>query len=205
MTRILKAKYKVDRRLKCNLWGRPKSPFNKREYPPGIHGQNKRRKPSDYGIQLMAKQKLKCYYGYITEKQFRNLFVKATSIKGDTSQNFVELLERRLDSVIYRMKFVPTIFSARQFVSHGHILVNGKKVTIASYSVKDEDIIEVKEKSREIPIVLEAMSSTERDVPEYISVDFDKMKGKFLKGPKLNDIPYPVIMEPNLVIEYYSR
>tara|TARA_B100001027_G_scaffold35838_1_gene22155 strand:+ start:52 stop:669 length:618 start_codon:yes stop_codon:yes gene_type:complete len=205
MTRILKAKYKVDRRLKCNLWGRPKSPFNKREYPPGIHGQNKRRKPSDYGIQLMAKQKLKCYYGYITEKQFRNLFVKATRIKGDTSQNFVELLERRLDSVIYRMKFVPTIFSARQFVSHGHILVNGKKVTIASYSVKDEDIIEVKEKSREIPIVLEAMSSTERDVPEYISVDFDKMKGKFLKGPKLNDIPYPVIMEPNLVIEYYSR
>jgi len=205
MTRILKAKYKVDRRLKCNLWGRPKSPFNKREYPPGIHGQNKRRKPSDYGIQLMAKQKLKCYYGYITEKQFRNLFVKATRIKGDTSQNFVELLERRLDSVIYRMKFVPTIFSARQFVSHGHILVNGKKVTIASYSVKDEDIIEVKEKSREIPIVLEAMSSTERDVPEYISVDFDKMKGKFLKGPKLNDIPYPVMMEPNLVIEYYSR
>ena len=205
MTRILKAKYKVDRRLKCNLWGRPKSPFNKREYPPGIHGQNKRRKPSDYGIQLMAKQKLKCYYGYITERQFRNLFVKATRIKGDTSQNFVELLERRLDSVIYRMKFVPTIFSARQFVSHGHILVNGKKVTIASYSVKDEDIIEVKEKSREIPIVLEAMSSTERDVPEYISVDFDKMKGKFLKGPKLNDIPYPVIMEPNLVIEYYSR
>ena len=205
MTRILKAKYKVDRRLKCNLWGRPKSPFNKREYPPGIHGQNKRRKPSDYGIQLMAKQKLKCYYGYITEKQFRNLFVKATRIKGDTSQNFVELLERRLDSVIYRMKFVPTIFSARQFVSHGHILVNGKKVTIASFSVKDEDIIEVKEKSREIPIVLEAMSSTERDVPEYISVDFDKMKGKFLKGPKLNDIPYPVIMEPNLVIEYYSR
>ena len=205
MTRILKAKYKVDRRLKCNLWGRPKSPFNKREYPPGIHGQNKRRKPSDYGIQLMAKQKLKCYYGYITEKQFRNLFVKATRVKGDTSQNFVELLERRLDSVIYRMKFVPTIFSARQFVSHGHILVNGKKVTIASYSVKDEDIIEVKEKSREIPIVLEAMSSTERDVPEYISVDFDKMKGKFLKGPKLNDIPYPVMMEPNLVIEYYSR
>ena len=205
MTRILKAKYKVDRRLKCNLWGRPKSPFNKREYPPGIHGQNKRRKPSDYGIQLMAKQKLKCYYGYITEKQFRNLFVKATRIKGDTSENFVELLERRLDSVIYRMKFVPTIFSARQFVSHGHILVNGKKVTIASYVVKDEDIIEVKEKSREIPIVLEAMSSTERDVPEYISVDFDKMRGKFLKGPRLNDIPYPVLMEPNLVIEYYSR
>ena len=205
MTRILKAKYKIDRRLKCNLWGRPKSPFNKREYPPGIHGQNKRRKPSDYGIQLMAKQKLKSYYGYITEKQFHNLFVKATKVKGDTSQNFVELLERRLDAVVYRMKFVPTIFSARQFVSHGHILVNKKKVTISSYSIKDDDIIEVKEGSREIPIVLEAISSTERDIPEYLSVDFDKMKGKYIRGPKLEEIPYPVLMEPNLVIEYYSR
>ena len=205
MTRILKAKYKIDRRLKCNLWGRPKSPFNKREYPPGIHGQNKRRKPSDYGIQLMAKQKLKSYYGYITEKQFHNLFVKATKVKGDTSQNFVELLERRLDAVVYRMKFVPTIFSARQFVSHGHILVNKKKVTVSSYSIKDDDIIEVKEGSREIPIVLEAISSTERDIPEYLSVDFDKMKGKYIRGPKLEEIPYPVLMEPNLVIEYYSR
>ena len=153
----------------------------------------------------MAKQKLKCYYGYITEKQFHNLFVKATKIKGDTSQNFVQLLERRLDAVVYRMKFVPTIFAARQFVSHGHIFVNGKKVTIASYNVKDEDVIEVRQKSKEIPIVLEAISSTERDVPEYLSVDFDKMKGKFIKGPKLDDIPYPVLMEPNLVIEYYSR
>lgn len=205
MTRILKAKYKIDRRLKCNLWGRPKSPFNKREYPPGIHGQNKRRKPSDYGIQLMAKQKLKSYYGYITEKQFHNLFVKATKVKGDTSQNFVELLERRLDAVVYRMKFVPTIFSARQFVSHGHILVNKKKVTISSYSIKNDDIIEVKKGSREIPIVLEAISSTERDIPEYLSVDFDKMKGKYIRGPKLEEIPYPVLMEPNLVIEYYSR
>ena len=205
MTRILKAKYKIDRRLKCNLWGRPESPFNKREYAPGIHGQNKRRKPSDYGIQLMAKQKLKNYYGYITEKQFHNLFVKATKIKGDTSQNFVQLLERRLDAVVYRMKFVSTIFSARQFVSHGHVLVNGKKVSIPSYTVKDEDIIEVKKKSREIPIVLEAISSTEREVPEYLSVDYDKMNGKFVKGPKLDEIPYPVVMEPNLVIEYYSR
>ena len=170
MTRILKAKYKIDRRLKCNLWGRPKSPFNKREYGPGIHGQNKRRKPSDYGIQLMAKQKLKNYYGYITEKQFHNLFVKATKIRGDTSQNFVQLLERRLDAVVYRMKFVSTIFSARQFVSHGHVLVNGKKVSIPSYTVKNEDVIEVKQKSREIPIVLEAISSTEREVPEYLSV-----------------------------------
>ena len=153
----------------------------------------------------MAKQKLKSYYGYITEKQFHNLFVKATKIKGDTSQNFVQLLERRLDAVVYRMKFVSTIFSARQFVSHGHVLVNGKKVTIPSYNIKDEDIIEVKEKSREIPIVLEAISSTERDIPEYLSVDFDKMKGKYIKGPKLEEIPYPVVMEPNLVIEYYSR
>ena len=205
MSRILKAKYKIDRRLRCNLWGRPKSPFNKREYPPGLNGQNKRRKPSDFGTQLMAKQKLKCYYGYITEKQFHNLYVKATKLKGDTSQNLIQLLERRLDSVVYRMKFVSTIFAARQFVSHGHILVNGKKVTISSYSVKDEDVIELKEKSKEIPIVLESISSNERELPEYISVDYDKMKGKFIKGPKLDEVPYPVMMEPNLVIEYYSR
>jgi small subunit ribosomal protein S4 len=153
----------------------------------------------------MAKQKLKCHYGYITEKQFRNIFFKASKIKGNTSENLIELLERRLDAVVYRMKFVSTIFAARQFVSHGHITVNGKKVTVASFTLKDGDVIEVKEKSREVPMVLEAISSTERDVPEYLSVDFDKMKGTFLKGPKPDEVPYPVVMEPNLVIEYYSR
>ncbi len=205
MTRILKSKYKVDRRLRCNLWGRPKSPFNRRDYPPGLNGQNKRRKPSDYGIQLNAKQKLKCHYGYITEKQFRNLFQKASKIKGNTSENLIELLERRLDAAVYRMKFVTTIFAARQFVSHGHINVNGKTVNIPSYSLKDGDVVELSQKSKEIPIVLEAISSTERDAPEYLSVDYDKMKGTFLKGPKLDEVPYPVVMEPNLVIEYYSR
>jgi small subunit ribosomal protein S4 len=153
----------------------------------------------------MAKQKLKCHYGYITEKQFRNIFFKASKIKGNTSENLIELLERRLDATVYRMKFATTIFAARQFVSHGHILVNGKRVTVASYSLKDGDIIEVKEKSREIPVVLEAISSTERETPEYLSVDYDKLKGTFVKGPKPDEVPYPVIMEPNLVIEYYSR
>ena len=153
----------------------------------------------------MAKQRLKSHYGYITEKQFRNLFFKASKIRGNTSENLIELLERRLDAVVYRMKFVTTIFAARQFVSHGHVIVNGKKVTIPSYSVKEGDVIEVKEKSREMPIVLEAISSTERDSPEYLSVDYDKMKGTFLKGPKPDEVPYPVVMEPNLVIEYYSR
>ena len=205
MTRILKSKYKVDRRLRCNLWGRPKSPFNRRDYPPGLNGQNRKKKPSDFGIQLMAKQKLKSHYGYITEKQFRNLFYKASKIKGDTSENLIELLERRLDATVYRMKFSTTIFAARQFVSHGHILVNGKKVTVSSYSLKDGDIVEVKEKSREIPVLLEAISSTERETPQYLSVDYDKLKGTFVKAPKLNEVPYPVLMEPNLVIEYYSR
>ena len=205
MTRILKAKYKIDRRLRCNLWGRPKSPFNRRDYPPGLNGQNRKKKPSDFGIQLMAKQKLKNHYGYITEKQFRNLFYKASKIKGNTSENLIELLERRLDATVYRMKFSTTIFAARQFVSHGHILVNGKKVTISSYSLKDGDIVEVKEKSREIPVLLEAISSTERETPQYLSVDYDKLKGTFVKAPKLDEVPYAVLMEPNLVIEYYSR
>ena len=205
MTRILKSKYKVDRRLKCNLWGRPKSPFNRRDYPPGLNGQNRKKKPSDFAIQLMAKQKLKCHYGYITEKQFRNIFFKASQIKGNTSENLIELLERRLDATVYRMKFAITIFAARQFVSHGHVLVNGKRVTVSSYTLKDGDIVEIKEKSREIPVLLEAISSTERDAPQYLSVDYDKLKGTFIKGPKPDEVPYPVVMEPNLVIEYYSR
>ena len=153
----------------------------------------------------MAKQKLKCHYGYITEKQFRNIFFKASKIKGNTSENLIELLERRLDATVYRMKFATTIFAARQFVSHGHILVNGKRVTVSSYSLNDGDVVEIREKSREIPVLLEAISSTERETPEYLSVDYDKLKGTFVKGPKPDEVPYPVMMEPNLVIEYYSR
>ncbi len=197
-------KYKIDRRLGCNLWGRPKSPFNRREYGPGQHGQ-RRKKPTDFGTQLMAKQKLKGYYGNIGEKQFRKYYEQATSRKGDTSENLIEILERRLDAVVYRMKFVPTVFAARQFVSHGHVLVNGVRVTIPSYQVKDGDVLEVREKAREIPMVLEAINSVEREVPEYVDVDHSKMTGTFVRGPQIADVPYPVQMEPNLVIEFYSR
>ncbi len=203
MSKRHSAKHKIDRRLSCNLWGRPKSPFNRRESPPGEHGK-RRRKPSDFGIHLMAKQKLKGYYGNIGEKQFHRYYEEAVRRRGDTGENLIELLERRLDAVIYRMKFVPTVFAARQFVSHGHVRVNGKKVNIPSYSVKDGDLIEVKEKSREMPLVMEAVGSAERDVPDYVDVDLDKLKGTFTRGPKLADVPYPVRMEPNLVIEFYS-
>ena len=198
------AKHKIDRRLGVNLWGRAKSPINRREYGPGMHGQ-RRKKPTDYGIQLMAKQKLKGYYGNISEKQFRRYYEEATRRKGDTSENLIGLLERRLDAVIYRMKFVPTVFAARQFVSHGHILVNGQRVTIPSYLVKDGDVVEVKEVSRQVPMVLEAVQSSERDVPDYVDVDHNKLKGSFIRQPGLADVPYPVQMEPNLVIEFYSR
>jgi len=204
MSKRQTSKYKIDRRVGANLWGRPKSPFNRREYAPGQHGQ-RRRKPSDFGIQLMAKQKLKGYYGNITEKQFRRLYAKAVAAKGDTGENLIGLLERRLDAVIYRAKFVPTVFAARQFVNHGHIKVNGKRVTIPSYQVSDGDVIEVKEKSRELPLVLEAVASSERDVPEYVQVDLKAMKATYVRAPGLQDVPYPVQMEPNLVIEFYSR
>ncbi|GAB6051656.1 30S ribosomal protein S4 [Magnetospira thiophila] len=204
MTKRITAKYKINRRLGENLWGRPKSPINKREYAPGQHGQ-RRRKPSDFGTQLMAKQKLKGYYGNITEKQFRKYYQEATRRKGDTSENLIGLLEQRLDAVVYRMKFVPTVFSARQFVGHGHIMVNGQKVTIPSYRVREGDVIEVKAKSREIPMAMEAVVSTERDIPEYMDVDLKAMKGTFVRVPALADVPYPVQMEPNLVIEFYSR
>lgn len=204
MSKRHSAKYKLDRRLGLNLWGRPKSPVNVREYGPGEHGQ-RRRKVSDFGVQLMAKQKLRGYYGDISEKQFRRTYDEAVQARGDTSENLVGLLERRLDIVVYRMNFAPTVFSARQLVNHGHIEVNGKRVTIRSYRVREGDVIEVRSKSKEHPLVLETAQQPERDVPDYIEVDLDKLKGTFLRQPQFADIPYPVQMEPNLVIEYYSR
>ena len=206
MTKRISAKHKIDRRLACNLWGRPKSPFNKRNSRPGQHGaQGQRRKLSDYGIQLFAKQKLRFYYGDITEKQFRRIYDKASKTKGDTSQILIELLERRLDAIVYRMKFVPTIFAARQLVNHGHIKVNGKRVNIPSYSVKNEDVIELKEQSKQMNLIQESIASQEREIPEYLEVDSKEFKGRFLRAPLIHDVPYPVTMEPNLVIEYYSR
>jgi small subunit ribosomal protein S4 len=205
MTKRINAKHKVDRRLKVNLWGRPKSPFNSRAYPPGQHGQNKRGKPTDYGIQLNAKQKLKSYYGNINERHFRNTYRKAITKRGDTIENLIGLLERRLDTVIYRAKFTPTVFAARQLINHGHIRVNKKKVNISSYLVNETDIIEVREKSKTLPIIDGSLSSKEREVPEYIELDDKNKIAKLIRVPKFAEVPYPVIMEPNLVVEYYSR
>ena len=205
MTKIVKSKYKLDRRMGENIWGRPKSPVNKRDYGPGQHGQRRRSKLSDYGLQLRAKQKLKGYYGNISEKQFKAIYKEAERIKGDTSENLIGLLERRLDAVVYRAKFVPTVFAARQFVNHGHVKVNGIRVNIPSYRCKEGDVIEVKEKSRDLGLVIEGSQSPERDVPDYIDADHTKMHAKFVRTPILSDVPYPVQMEPNLVIEFYSR
>ena len=205
MTKRLKSKHKVDRRLKVNLWGRPKSPFNTRAYPPGQHGQARKGKPTDYGIQLNAKQKLKSYYGNINERQFRNIYRKALSKRGDTTENLVALLESRLDTIIYRGKFAPTVFSARQLINHGHIRVNKKKVNISSYLVKESDVVEVKEKSKKLNIIEGSLSNKERDIPEYIQVDNKNKSVKLVRIPKFAEVPYPVIMEPSLVIEYYSR
>ena len=204
MTKRIESKYKVCRRLGVNLWGRAKSPTNKREYGPGQHGQ-RRRKPSDFGTQLQAKQKLRCYYGNITEKQFQRYYEQAVDVKGDTGENLIGILERRLDAVVYRMKFVPTVFAARQLVSHGHVSVNGQRVTIASYLLNEGDVVTIKEKSREMSLVLAAVDSPEREVPEYMDVNHDRMEGTFVRTPKLADVPYPAQMEPNLVVEYYSR
>jgi|TARA_Y200000002_G_scaffold164213_1_gene135527 small subunit ribosomal protein S4 len=205
MTKRLNSKHKVDRRLKVNLWGRPKSPFNSRAYPPGQHGQTKSSKPSDFGIQLQAKQKLKSYYGNINERQFRNIYKKAIMKKGDTAENLIGLLERRLDAVVYRSKFTTTIFSARQLINHGHVKVNGKKVNISSYQLKEDETIEISEKSKKLEFIEVAMANKERDVPEYLQLDEKNKKVKFVRTPKFEEVPYPVVMEPNLVIEYYSR
>ena len=205
MSKRTTAKHKIDRRMGENIWGRPKSPVNRREYGPGQHGQRRKGKLSDFGLQLRAKQKLKGYYGDMTEKQFRRIFAEAERIKGDTGENLVGLLERRLDAVVYRAKFVATIFAARQFVNHGHILVNNRRVNIPSYRVKEGDIIEVRDRSKQMTLIVEAVQLAERDVPEYLDADHSKMTAKFIRTPSLGDIPYPVMMEPNLVIEYYAQ
>ena len=204
MTKRTESKYKIDRRLQVNLWGRPKSPLNKREYGPGQHGQ-RRKKPSDYGVQLMAKQKLKGYYGNISEKQFRKYYEEAMRRKGDNGENLIGILESRLDAIVYRMKLVPTVFAARQLVSHGHLAVNGRRVTVPSFMVKVGDKIEVRGKSKELAVIKEATESPERDVPDYIAIDHSKYVGELKRVPGLKDVPYPVQMEPNLVIEFYSR
>ena len=205
MTKRHEAKYKIDRRLGQNIWGRPKSPVNRREYGPGQHGQRRKGKLSDYGVQLRAKQKLKGYYGDISEKQFRGIYQEAIRLRGDSGAHLIGLLERRLDAFIYRSKFVPTIFAARQFVNHGHIKVNGRRVTVPSFKVKVGDLVEVKEKSRQLPLVMEATGLAERDVPEYIEVDHSKMTAKMTRIPTITEVPYPVVMEPHLVVEFYSR
>ena len=205
MTKRLNSKHKVDRRLKVNLWGRPKSPFNSRAYGPGQHGQSRTSKLSDYGIQLQAKQKLKAYYGNINERQFRNIYKKAAMQKGDTGENLIGLLERRLDAVVYRARFSTTIFSARQLINHGHVKVNGKKVNIASYMVSEEDTIEIRDKSKQLAFIDIALANKERETPEYILTDTKNKKVTFVRTPKFEEVPYPVVMEPNLVIEYYSR
>ena len=205
MTKRLASKHKVDRRLKVNLWGRPKSPFNTRNYPPGQHGKSRRGKPSDYGTQLQAKQKMKCYYGNINERQFRNIYRKALKQKGNTTENLVGFLEVRLDTVTYRAKFASTVFSARQIINHGHIRVNGKKVNIPSFSVKPEDIVEIKDKSKDMGMIVSSMVSKEREIPDFIQMDEKNKKARLIRIPKFSEVPYPTIMEPNLVIEYYSR
>ena len=207
-TRIAKrieAKHKLDRRMGQNIWGRPKSPVNRREYGPGQHGQRRKGKLSDFGVQLRAKQKLKGYYANISEKQFRGIYAEAIRLKGDSGANLIGLLERRLDAVIYRAKFVPTVFAARQFINHGHIKVNGRRVNIASFQVKVGDVVEVKDKSKQLALVLEAKGLGERDVPDYVEVDHGKMTAKLARVPTITEVPYPVQMEPHLVVEYYSR
>ena len=205
MSKRESSKYKIDRRMGENIWGRPKSPVNRREYGPGQHGQRRKGKLSDFGVQLRAKQKLKGYYGDISEKQFRRTYEEASRRRGDTPDLLIGLLESRLDALVYRAKFVPTIFAARQFVNHGHIKVNGKRVNIPSYRCRVGDVIEIREKSKQLAIVLESTQLAERDVPDYVEADHNKMVATFARVPSLGDVPYPVQMEPNLVVEFYSR
>ncbi|MGV6820349.1 MAG: 30S ribosomal protein S4 [Parvularcula sp.] len=204
MSKRINAKYKIDRRVGENIWGRPKSPFNRRDYKPGMHGQRRAGKLSDFGIQLMAKQKLKGYYGNISEKQFERIYNEAARRKGNTAENLIGLLESRLDAVVYRAKFVPTVFAARQFVNHGHVKVNGVRTNIPSYRLKPGDVVEIREKSKNMALVLEALQLPERDIPDYVDVDPKKMTATYVRIPEFADVPYAGTMNPNLVVEYYA-
>ena len=205
MTKRIAQKHKIDRRLSVNLWGRPKSPFNLRKYKPGQHGQKHSGKLSDFGVQLHAKQKLKGYYGNLNERQFRNCYKEAIRQKGDSGENLIAILERRLDTIVYRSKFVPTVFAARQFINHGHVKVNGKRVNIASCLLDEGDVVEIKDKSKELALVVESVKSQERDIPGYIIVDEKKLSSTFVRVPQFAEVPYATQMDPKLVIEYYSR
>ena len=205
MSKRESSKYKLDRRIGENVWGRPKSPVNRREYGPGQHGQRRKGKLSDFGVQLRAKQKLKGHYGDISEKQFRKAYEEASRRKGDTPETLIGLLESRLDAIVYRAKFVPTIFAARQFVNHGHVIINGRRTNIPSYRCKPGDVIELREKSKQLALVIEATQLAERDVPDYVEADHSKMTATFTRMPGLADVPFAVQMEPNLVVEFYSR
>jgi small subunit ribosomal protein S4 len=205
MSKRHSAKHKLDRRMGENIWGRPKSPVNRREYGPGQHGQRRKGRPSDFGVQLRAKQKLKGYYGNISEKQFLGIYKESVRRRGDTGAILIGLLESRLDAIVYRAKFVPTVFAARQFINHGHVQVNGKKATIPSMRLEAGDVVSIKEKSKQLPLVLESTQLAERDVPDYIEADHSKMTAKLTRVPTLSEVPFPVQMEPHLVVEYYSR
>jgi small subunit ribosomal protein S4 len=204
MTKRHPAKLKLNRAHGCNHWGRAKSPLNKRDYRPGQHGQ-RRNKLSDFGQQLIAKQRMKGYYANIGERQFRRYYEEAVRRKGDSSENLIQLLESRFDTVVYRLKFAPSPFAARQYINHGHFKVNGKRVNIPSYLLKQGDVIELREKSKQIAQILEASQSQERDVPDYMTADHKDMKGTLTRIPSMTEVPYPVQMEPHLVIEFYSR
>ncbi|MAW82720.1 MAG: 30S ribosomal protein S4 [Parvularcula sp.] len=204
MSKRISAKHKLDRRVGENVWGRPKSPINKRDYGPGMHGQRRKGKLSDFGLQLMAKQKLKGYYGNISEKHFEKIYNEASRQRGNTAELLIGLLESRLDAIVYRSKFVPTVFAARQFINHGHVKLNGVKTNIPSARLKPGDVVEIKDKSKNMALVLEALQSAERDIPDYVEVDPKKMTATYLRVPEFAEVPYPCTMEPNLVVEYYS-
>ncbi len=205
MTKRVNAKKKFSRKLGGSLWGQAKDPYLKRNYKPGQHGASSKGRVSDYGTQLKAKQRMKFYYGNISEKQFFNTFSLAEKSKGDVSENFVGLLESRLDVIVYRANFVPTVFAARQFVSHKHVTVNGKIVNIASYRAKIGDVVQVREKSRTLALVIDAQQKMERDIPSYMMLDKDNLSAKLTEKPTFAEVPYPIEMQPHFITEFYSR
>lgn len=180
-----------------------KCAFERRSYPPGQHGQRRGRKISDYGIQLREKQKVKRIYG-VLEKQFRKYYTRADRQKGITGTNLLILLERRLENIVYRMGFASSRNQARQLVRHNHFTVNGRKVNIPSYQVKIGDVIEVREKSRKSPFILEAMETVvRREMPSWLEVDGSNFRGIVKEFPNREELTMPI--NEQLIVELYSK
>ncbi|PIS02023.1 MAG: 30S ribosomal protein S4 [Chlamydiae bacterium CG10_big_fil_rev_8_21_14_0_10_42_34] len=204
MARYRGPKNRIARKYAANIFGKARNPLLHKQHPPGMHGA-KRKKKSDFGLQLDERQKLKAVYGMISQKQLVNAYKKSLERKGHTPTMFLEQLECRLDNIVFRLRFASSIFGAQQLVSHGHIQVNGKKVDRRSFIVKPGMVVSVRPASRQMKPILASQESINREIPEYMVLESDKFAGTLLASPQMDQVPLPIPINIPLVCEFISH